>query len=91
MKVKLTILEGESKVSKKLNGISEIEIRQGYMEFWSRNDEGQSKIELSIKVNLILDMIVFKHIKEKENAKKKERKSRVKRSLNKYSYMINKR
>ena len=88
MKVKLTVLENETKVTKKLNGISEIEIRQGYMEFWTRNDEGQSKIELSIKINLILDMIVFKHIKEKENNKKRERKAKVKRSLNKYSRMI---
>ena len=88
MKVKLTVLENEAKVTKKLNGISEIEIRQGYMEFWTRNDEGQSKIELSIKINLILDMVVFKHIKEKENNKKRERKAKVKRSLNKYSRMI---
>lgn len=88
MKVKLTVLENETKITKKLNGISEIEIRQGYMEFWTRNDEGQSKIELSIKLSLILDMVVFKHIKEKENNKKRERKAKVKRSLNKYSRMI---
>lgn len=88
MKVKLTVLEGENKVTKKLNGISEIEIRQGYLEFWTKDNEGQSKIELSIKVILVLDMVVFKHIKEKENHKKKERKARVKRSLNKYSRMI---
>lgn len=88
MKVKLTVLEGENKVTKKLNGISEIEIRQGYLEFWTKDNEGQSKIELSIKVVLVLDMVVFKHIKEKENHKKKERKARVKRSLNKYSRMI---
>ncbi len=88
MKVKLTILEGETKVTKKLIGISEIEIRQGYLEFWIKDNEGQSKIELSIKLSLILDMLVFKHIQEKMNTKKRERKAKVKRSLNKYSRMM---
>jgi len=88
MKVKLTVLEEGAKLVKKLIGISEIEIRQGYLEFWSKNEEGQSKIELSIKITSVIDMVVFKHIKEKENHKKKERKARVKRNLNKYSNMI---
>lgn len=88
MKVKLTYLENELKIVKKLIGISEIEIRRGHLEFWSRNDEGQSKIELSVKLTSVIDMVVFKHIKEKENAKKKERNSRLKRSLNKYSRMM---
>lgn len=85
MKVKLTILEEGLKVNKKLLGISEIEIRQGYLEFWTRNDENQSRIELSIKAELVLSMLVFKHIQEKTNNKVKERKSRVKRNLNKYA------
>ena len=88
MKVKLTVLENETKITKKLNGISEIEIRQGYLEFWTRDEDNKSKIELSIKLSLILDMVVFKHIQVKENTKKRERKAKVKRSLNKYSRMI---
>ena len=50
MKVKLTVLENETKITKKLNGISEIEIRQGYLEFWTRDEKNKPKIELSIKL-----------------------------------------
>jgi hypothetical protein len=88
MKVKLTILEGETKVVKKLSEVSEVEIRMGNMEFWSKDCDGRARIDLSIKLGLIVDMIVYKHIKEKENNKKRERKAKVKRSLNKYSRMI---
>lgn len=90
MKVRLTYLEGESKIDKRFVGISEVEIRQGMLELWTRNDEGQAKIEFSISVNLILSMVTFKHIIEKNNKKVKERKSRVKKNLNRYSRLIKK-
>lgn len=90
MKVSLKYLEGTEVIVKKLTGISEIEIRQGFLEFWVRNNEGEPLLQLSIPCSSVQSMICFKHIAEKNNRKVKERKARVKRSLNKYSRMIRK-
>ena len=79
MKVRLTYMEHESKISKRFVGISEVEIRQGMLELWTRNEEGQAKIELSIRVERVLDMVVFKHIAEKNMNKVKQRKAKIKK------------
>lgn len=72
-------MEHESKISKRFVGISEVEIRQGMLELWTRNEEGQAKIELSIRVERVLDMVVFKHIAEKNMNKVKQRKAKIKK------------
>jgi hypothetical protein len=73
MKINLKYLEGTETLTRKLTGISEIEIRQGFLEFWIRNDEHQPRLELSIKADSVISMICFKHIIEKSNSKAKAR------------------
>jgi hypothetical protein len=79
MKVNLKYLEEGETLIKKLTSISEIEIRQGFLEFWIRNDEYQPRLELSIKVDSVISMICFKHIIEKANNKIRQRKAKIKR------------
>lgn len=79
MKIKLKYLEGTETLVKSMTCISEVEVRQGHLEFWIRDDEGQSRIELSIKIEKVLSMVCFKHIAEKNMRKVKERKAKVKR------------
>lgn len=86
MKVNLKYLEGTETLIKKLTHISEIEIRQGFLEFWIRNDEYQPRLELSIKADSVISMICFKHIMEKTNNKIKERKAKIKRGPYKRSF-----
>lgn len=79
MKVRLTIIENESEVHKRFVGISEVEIRKGNLELWTRNDEGQARIELSISILKVVSLVVFKHIAEKNMNKVKQRKAKIKR------------
>ena len=81
MKVKLKYTSFAETIVKSMVGISEIEVRQGHLEFWIRDEQNSPILELSIKLECVISMVCFKHIPEKNMRKVKERKSRVKKNL----------